>query len=162
MKICSTSENTSKEKITHNIKEKKMTETPKKTTRDKCRKANNPCLRIKAECVCSRGKRYGQCGRCNRREAQWAHFEFLKQDDREPETPLTDLEKHKRDCEYLPCFCGGSYTRLKKLNHFSSYQHARCVSDLDDEFTDEEDEDVPRYKPFLKPDGGVAWRGIFS
>ena len=139
-----------------------MTETPKKTTRDKCRKANNPWLMIKTECDCSRGKRYGQCGRCNRRKAVSEHVEFQKLDDREPESPLTELEKHKRDREYLPCFCGGSYSRRKKLDHFLSYQHARYMSDLDDEFTDEEDEDAPRYKPFLDSYGGVTWRPTFS
>ena len=139
-----------------------MTETPKKTTRDNCRKANNPWLKIKTECECGRGKRYGECGRCNKSHAMQEHVEFQKLDDREPKSPLTVLEKHKRDCEYLPCFCGGSYSRCRKLDHFLSYQHTLYVSNLNDEFTDEEDEDVPRYKPFLNSNGGVTWRPSLS
>jgi hypothetical protein len=31
-----------------------------------------------------------------------------------------------------------------------------------DDFTDDDDEDAPGYKPFFKPDGGVTWRPTFS
>jgi hypothetical protein len=128
-----------------------------KHTETKRHKAYLECKLEKPKCFCNRCMEDGECDRCIRSKILDKHYDWLKQDDRESERPLTESEKHKRDTEYVPCVCGGGYLRPNRAFHFNTYRHLRYVEEIEDEFTDE-DEGVLMHRKFIKPGGGLTYR----